>query len=111
MNTDTDVISIDAAGSLAGLLRERVKRSPTAIAYRDFDLDRDAWVDRTWSDVAREASRWQAAFQKEGLKAGDRVGVILRNCSHWAIFDQAALGLGLVCFARHRSAYRRSSCR
>ncbi len=96
MNTDTDVISIDAAGSLAGLLRERVKRSPTAIAYRDFDLDRNAWVDRTWGDAAREAGRWQAAFQKQGLKAGDRVGIILRNCSHWAIFDQAALGLGLV---------------
>jgi long-chain acyl-CoA synthetase len=96
MNTDTDVISIDAAGSLAGLLRERVKRSPTGIAYRDFDLDRNSWLDRTWSDVAREASRWQAAFLQHGLKAGDRVGIILRNCSQWGIFDQAALGLGLV---------------
>jgi long-chain acyl-CoA synthetase len=96
MNSDTDVISINAAGSLAGLLRERVKRSPTAIAYRDFDLDRNTWSERTWSDVAREAGRWQAAFQKQGLKAGDRVGIILRNCSNWAIFDQAALGLGLV---------------
>ncbi len=96
MNTDTDFITIDAAGSLAGLLRERVKRSPTAIAYRDCDVDRNTWVDRTWSDVAKQAARWQAAFVKEGLKAGDRVGIILRNCSHWAIFDQAALGLGLV---------------
>lgn len=87
---------MDAAGSLAGMLRERVKRSPTAIAYRDFDLEREAWIDRTWSDVAKQAARWQAAFQKEGLKAGDRVAIILRNCSNWAIFDQAALGLGLV---------------
>ncbi len=96
MNNKTDFITIDAAGSLAGLLRERVKRSPTAIAYRDFDLDREEWIDRTWSDVAKQAARWQAAFQKEGLKSGDRVGIILRNCSNWAIFDQAALGLGLV---------------
>jgi long-chain acyl-CoA synthetase len=96
MNTQTDFISIDAAGSLAGLLRERVKRSPTLIAYRDFDVDRNAWVDRTWSDVAKQAARWQAALRKEGLQAGDRVGIILRNCSEWAIFDQAAMGLGLV---------------
>ena len=96
MNTDTDIIGIDTAGSLAGLLCERVKRSAMAIAYRDFDASRNAWVDRAWRDVAKQAARWQAAFQKEGFKAGDRVGIILRNCSDWAIFDQAALGLGLV---------------
>ena len=96
MTSRTDYISIDSAGSLAGLLRERVKRSPAAIAYRDFDLDQKVWVDRTWKDVEREAARWQAALKGEGLQAGDRVGIIMRNCSHWAIFDQAALGLGLV---------------
>jgi long-chain acyl-CoA synthetase len=96
VNTGTDYITIDAAGSLAGLLRERVKRSPAAVAYRDCDAERNIWIDRTWSDVANEAARWQAAFRHEGLKAGDRVGIILRNGSDWAIFDQAALGLGLV---------------
>ncbi len=96
MTSRTDYISIDSAGSLAGLLRERVKRSPAAIAYRDFDLDQKDWVDRTWKDVEREAARWQAALKGEGLQSGDRVGIIMRNCSHWAIFDQAALGLGLV---------------
>ena len=33
---------------------------------------------------------------KDGLKAGDRVGVMLRNSPEWVIFDQAAMGLGLV---------------
>ena len=96
MSNHSDFISIESAGSLGGLLRERVKRSPNAIAYRDFDLDQQAWVDLTWKDVEREAARWQAAFKREGLQAGDRVGLILRNCSHWPIFDQAAMGLGLV---------------
>ena len=96
MNAETDYITIDAAGSLAGLLRERAMRSPTAVAYRDCDPEHNAWVDRTWTDVANEAARWQAAFRHEGLKAGDRVGIILRNCSDWVIFDQAAMGLGLV---------------
>ncbi|MEO6022362.1 MAG: AMP-binding protein, partial [Burkholderiales bacterium] len=96
MTTTTDFISIDAAGSLGGLLRERAKRSPNAIAYRDFNLDSQTWVDRTWRDIVQEAARWQAAFKRQGLKAGDRVALILRNCSHWAAFDQAAMGLGLV---------------
>ncbi len=96
MDDRTDFISIEAAGSLGGLLRERVKRSPNAIAYRDFDFDKESWVDRTWKDVEREVARWQAAFKREGLQTGDRVGIILRNCSHWPIFDQAAMGLGLV---------------
>ena len=96
MTDRPDFISVEAAGSLGGLLRERVKRSRNAIAYRDFDFEKEVWVDRTWTDVEREAARWQAAFKREGLQAGDRVGIILRNCSHWAIFDQAALGLGLV---------------
>ncbi len=96
MNDRTDFISIEAVGSLGGLLRERAKRSPDAIAYRDFDFEKEIWFDRTWNDVEREAARWQAAFKGEGLQPGDRVGIILRNCSHWPIFDQAAMGLGLV---------------
>ncbi|MFZ1766467.1 MAG: long-chain fatty acid--CoA ligase, partial [Candidatus Nitrotoga sp.] len=31
-----------------------------------------------------------------GLVAGDRVGIMLRNCPQWVLFDQAALSLGLV---------------
>ena len=96
MATNTDFISIAAAGTLGGLLRERAKRSPDAIAYRDFNLDSQTWIDRTWRDIEREAARWQAGFKRQGLKSGDRVALILRNCSHWAAFDLAALGLGLV---------------
>lgn len=96
MATNTDFISIAAAGTLGGLLRERAKRSPDAIAYRDFNLDSQTWIDRTWRDIEQEAARWQAGFKRQGLKSGDRVALILRNCSHWAAFDLAALGLGLV---------------
>ena len=43
-----------------------------------------------------QVARWQAALERDGLKAGDRVAVMLRNSPEWVIFDQAALGLGLV---------------
>lgn len=96
MGEPKDVITPGEAGTLAGLLRERIRRNPDRIAYRQHDPDRGAWVPRTWAEVGREVSRWQAALQREGLSPGDRVAVMLRNCQEWVIFDQACLGLGLV---------------
>ncbi|MFP4080246.1 MAG: AMP-dependent synthetase/ligase [Ectothiorhodospira sp.] len=96
MGEPKDVITPGEAGTLAGLLRERIRRSPDRIAYRQHDPDRGAWVPRTWAEVGREVARWQAALQREGLSPGDRVAVMLRNCQEWVIFDQACLGLGLV---------------
>lgn len=90
------VISVEAAGTLDGLLRERVKRTPEAIAYRDFNEQHGNWRDYTWAQIYHQVARWQAALTKDGLKAGDRVAVMLRNSPEWVIFDQAALGLGLV---------------
>ena len=80
--------------NLSDLLTERVRETPDAPAYRQFDGKQ--WVDMTWGDVGREVARWQAAFRKEGLKAGDRVSLCLHNRMEWVLFDQAALGLGLV---------------
>jgi len=90
------VISIEAAGTLDGLLRERVKRTPQAVAYRDYNQEHANWRDYTWEQINHQVARWQAALEKDGLKAGDRVAVMLRNSPEWVIFDQAAMGLGLV---------------
>ena len=90
------VISVATAGTLDGLLRERVKRTPEAIAYRDYNAQHANWRDYTWAQIDHQVARWQAALEKEGLTAGDRVAVMLRNSPEWVIFDQAALGLGLV---------------
>jgi long-chain acyl-CoA synthetase len=90
------VISVEEAGTLDGLFRERVKRTPDGIAYRDYNQRHANWRDYTWAQIDHQVARWQAALEKDGLKAGDRVGVMLRNSPEWVIFDQAALGLGLV---------------
>jgi long-chain acyl-CoA synthetase len=86
----------DSLGTLCGLFRARVAASSDQVAYRQFDAARDTWVSFTWAQVAGEVARWQAALVKEGLAPGDRVAVMLKNCVEWVIFDQAALGLGLV---------------
>ena len=101
-NTMEHVISISEAGTLDGLFRERVKRTPTSVAYRDFSTRHGNWRDYTWEQMDRQVARWQAALLADGVKAGDRVGVMLRNSPEWVMFDQAALGLGLVVVPLYR---------
>ena len=97
MNKDkSDFIAADTAGTLAGLFRERVRRSPNKVAYRQFSEASKQWCDTSWQEMATQVARWQEALVKEGLQHGDRVAVLLRNCKEWVTFDQAALGCGLV---------------
>ncbi len=90
------VISPGEAVTLDGLFRERVRRTPDAVACRDFNPQHANWRDYTWAQLDHQVARWQAALERDGLKAGDRVAVMLRNSPEWVIFDQAALGLGLI---------------
>ena len=90
------VIPVETAVTLDGLFRERVRRTPDLVACRDFNQQHGNWRDYTWEQMNHQVARWQAAFEKDGLKAGDRVAVMMRNSPEWVIFDQAALGLGLV---------------
>lgn len=83
-------------GTLYGLFQTRVAATPDKIAYRQFDPASESWLAFTWAQIAAEVARWQAALVKENLAPGDRVAVMLKNCVEWVIFDQAALGLGLV---------------
>ena len=96
VNIHTSTISSDLAVTIPGLFRERVKRSPEAIAYRYFDHEKSLWKESTWEEMGFEVARRQAALKKESLAKGDRVAIMAKNCREWVIFDQAALGLGLV---------------
>lgn len=91
-----DTISPEQAGSLAGVIIERIKRSPDAVAYRQFDKQTQAWFDMTWAEMGGHIARWQTALKNDGFVAGDRVGIMLRNCTEWVMMEQAALGLGLI---------------
>ena len=86
----------DKLETLCGLFQARLTASSDRIAYRQFDEACNDWVSFTWAQVNVEVKRWQAALVKEGLVPGDRVAIMLKNCVEWVIFDQAALGLGLV---------------
>lgn len=96
MKPNQEIITLDEAVTLAGLFKERTGRTPDRIAYRYYDPVQAVWKDSTWSEMRSETARWQAAFLQEGLKRGDRVGIMMPNRREWVMFDQAALGLGLV---------------
>ncbi|MBI3044603.1 MAG: long-chain fatty acid--CoA ligase [Betaproteobacteria bacterium] len=90
------LIPVETAVTLDGLFRERVKRTPDLVACRAHNAGHDNWRDYTWAQINHQVARWQAALERDGLKAGDRVAVMLRNSPEWVTYDQAAHGLGLV---------------
>ncbi len=96
MNARIDLIPQDFTVTLDGLFHARTRRSSNRIAYRYFDDSRCEWLDLTWQQMEQEIAGWQAAMTREGLSPGDRVAIMLKNCPQWVMFDQAALGLGLV---------------
>ncbi|MEQ8387328.1 MAG: long-chain fatty acid--CoA ligase [Alphaproteobacteria bacterium] len=96
MSDTSHLIPPQDAVTLDGLLRRRAERTPDLPAYREFDAARSDWVEWRWGEVADEAARWRAAFAAEDLVPGDRVAVLAPNGRNWVLFDQAALGAGLV---------------
>ncbi|MGH8718614.1 MAG: AMP-dependent synthetase/ligase, partial [Burkholderiales bacterium] len=96
MPNDRIVLTPESVATLDGLFRERVKLSPDALAYKEFDEVKGEWREHSWKEVAAAGARWQAALEKEQLRPGDRVALQLRNCVSWVVFDQAAMGLGLA---------------
>jgi long-chain acyl-CoA synthetase len=91
-----DRIPAESARTLAGLFRERVRRTPNDVAYRQYNPADRQWHDYSWADMGKDVARWQAALAHENFQHGDRVAILLRNCREWVTFDQAALGNGLV---------------
>ncbi|MCP5406918.1 MAG: long-chain fatty acid--CoA ligase [Chromatiaceae bacterium] len=89
-------ITPEEAGTLPGLFRQRILKTPNHVAYRHYDTVTAGWQDTTWEEMGNATARWQAALLGEGLKAGDKVGIMMPNCREWVMFDQATLGLGLI---------------
>jgi len=93
---DNDVISDRQAVTLWGLFRERVRRSPDAVAYRHFDHKTGNWHDYSWTMIAARVDRMRAALAGDGLSAGDRIAILLPNGIDWVCLDLAAQGSGLI---------------
>lgn len=92
----TRYLMFDDAATIADVFALRCRTSPNAPAYREFDSPNKEWVGVTWREVGERVARMRAALASEGLQAGDRVAVMLKNCINWVVFDQGAFAHGLV---------------
>ena len=91
-----DIISATEAGTLPGLLKSRIERTPDYPAYQQYDSQQKRWVTYSWKQIGELVARWQRGLQGESLAAGDRVALLLANSIEWICCEQAALALGLV---------------
>ena len=97
MTKELDINSVyDSPNNLVDLFEQSVAKWPN---NRLFGTKNPAsgqyeWV--TYKQVADRVNNLRGALKKLGLAKGEKVGVILNNCSEWYICEQAVHGLGGV---------------
>ena len=90
------MIAASQAATLWELFRERVRRCPDAIAYRDYDYTKRVWRDHSWRKISERVDAFRAALASANVNPADRVAILLPNGIDWACLDIAAHGSGLV---------------
>ncbi len=91
-----DIIAASQAVTLWGLFCERVRRSPDAVAYRDYDHTKRTWRGYSWRNISERVDQFRTALALADLSPGDRLAILLPNGINWACLDMAAHALGLV---------------
>lgn len=89
-------ITPEAAGTLSGLFWQRVQETPDKTAYHYYDKHLNHWKSFTWLEASYEVFRWQILLLNLGLKSGDNIAIMLKNCPNWVFSEQAALSLNMV---------------
>lgn len=82
--------------SIPDMLRHTVAMWPEREAFRQFDYAENRWLSISWRTFNEKVVRWRRAFTAMDLQKGDRVAMLLTNSIDAVIFDEAALGNGLV---------------
>jgi len=85
-----------------GLLAERARETPDAIAFRSKRLG--IYRSRTWRDYAALVERCARVLAGLGLAPGERVAIIGDACEEWMICDLAAQALGAVTYGIYPTA-------
>ena len=91
-----DYLDTSNYNNIAAMLKERALNQHDDVAYRQYEESEDQWRNYSWGQTASDAVRWQNALKRTGINPGDRIAMMLRNCREWVLYDQAALGLGIV---------------
>ena len=91
-----DVISVEEAQTIPGLLQQRSSRSGQAVAYTEYDSTRNEWVSYTWLQVSEAVKLWCGAITEEALAQGERAAIRMQNGLNWILSDQSLMASGLV---------------
>jgi long-chain acyl-CoA synthetase len=83
------------------LLSARVRATPNAEAYRQYDSERAVWVSYSWGEIEKRTGRWRGALTGEGFASGARIALLIPNGIEHVCIDQAALSLGFVPVPMH----------
>lgn len=54
------------------------------------------WHTLTYAQAGQQARKMTTALRSKGLKPGDHVGILSRNCQHWVLADLAIMMGGFV---------------
>ncbi len=84
------------------LLCKRARSDPSGAAFRAKHLG--IYRERSWTDYAAAVARCAAAFEKLGLRKGDRVAIMGDPCEEWAISDLAAQAIGCITYGIYPTA-------
>ncbi len=90
------------AKTAPGLLAERARETPQAIAYRAKKLG--IYRERSWKDYAELVSRCAAGLRALGLERGERVAIMGDACEEWMICDLAAQSAGAITYGIYPTA-------
>ncbi len=82
------------ADSFLEIFYEREKLHPDKVYLRQ--PEGKHWHELSWREVGEQARRMVSALRDLGLKPGDHVGLLSKNCYHWFIADLAILMGGFV---------------
>ena len=92
----TRYLMFDVAATIADVFSLRCRASPNTTAYREFDGASKTWTSCTWREVGELAARMRAGLKRDGLQAGERIAIMLKNSVNWVVADQGAYAHGMV---------------
>lgn len=89
-------ITASEAVTLSGLFQARLKKTPQAPAFQQYEAKAGSWQLYSWAEMAAKIACWQQALLSEKFAPGDRLALYLSNSVEWVCCEQAALSLRLV---------------
>ncbi|MFN6170363.1 MAG: AMP-binding protein, partial [Burkholderiales bacterium] len=92
----TRYLMFEDSATIADVFALRCRTSPNAPAYREYESATKEWRGVTWREIGDLVALAREGLRRDGLSAGDRIAIMMKNSVNWVLFDQAAYANGMV---------------